>query len=269
MRGRDTRRFDAGSAPRAIEIPEPNTITPGPLQVQRSAPSRYEVPRCSHALAVDAEGGTQRYPEGLAATAIAAVDAAIWDLKAKLLRIPLALLFGRMRDAVPIHGSGGLTNYSDERLTGQLSAWVQPRWLPLGEDEDRQRAGSRSHSRPAGKTRDRRGHPIRRCQRRDSAEQALALAKEFANSGVAWSHRLAAGRRAVRGASHRPVRPLCSCAASATSAFADSAIEHYRGAFENRAMYIPQVTAAGGIAGVIGTGFHTYNVTKRPAECPG
>ena len=34
-------------------------------------------------------------------------------------------------------------------------------------------------------------------------------------------------------------------------------------------MYIPQVTAAGGIAGVIGTGFHTYNVTKRPAECPG
>ena len=33
----------------------------------------------------------------------------------------------------------------------------------------------------------------------------------------------------------------------ATSVLADSAIEHYRGAFENRAMYIPLVTAALGL----------------------
>src|SRR5947209_7549478 len=43
--------------------------------------------------------------DGLAATAISAVDTALWDLKAKILELPLALLFGRFRDRVPIYGS--------------------------------------------------------------------------------------------------------------------------------------------------------------------
>jgi len=46
---------------------------------------------------------------GLTATAISAVDAALWDLKAKLLDLPLASLLGRFRDEVPIYGSGGFT----------------------------------------------------------------------------------------------------------------------------------------------------------------
>lgn len=52
--------------------------------------------------------------DGLAATAISAVDAASWDLKGKLLGLPVAALLGRARDAVPIHGSGGFTTCSDE-----------------------------------------------------------------------------------------------------------------------------------------------------------
>ncbi|MEO7128803.1 MAG: hypothetical protein ABI040_08075 [Rhodoferax sp.] len=70
----------------------------------------------------------------------------------------------------------------------------------------------------------------------------------------------------------------------------DSAMEHYRGDFHNRAMWVPLVTsslsiaasvhghtdfrhgahplrdiayAVAGLAGVIGTGFHLYNVTKQ------
>lgn len=62
---------------------------------------------------------------GLAATAISALDAALWDLKAKLLDLPLASLLGRVRDAVPIYGSGGFTTYSDDRLREQLSGWVE------------------------------------------------------------------------------------------------------------------------------------------------
>lgn len=49
--------------------------------------------------------------DGLAACAISAVDTALWDLKAKLLDLPLAQLLGRYRDEVPIHGSGGFTSY--------------------------------------------------------------------------------------------------------------------------------------------------------------
>src|SRR5581483_159422 len=47
--------------------------------------------------------------EGLAATAISAVDAALHDLKARLLDVPLASLLGCYRNAVPIYGSGGFT----------------------------------------------------------------------------------------------------------------------------------------------------------------
>lgn len=62
--------------------------------------------------------------DGLAATAIAAVDIALWDLKAKLLNLPLVTLLGATRDCVPIYGSGGFTSYSDEQITRQLSSWV-------------------------------------------------------------------------------------------------------------------------------------------------
>jgi L-alanine-DL-glutamate epimerase-like enolase superfamily enzyme len=63
--------------------------------------------------------------DGLAATAISAIDVALWDLKAKLLNEPLARLFGRYRNEVPIYGSGGFTTYSDDEIRAQLSRWVE------------------------------------------------------------------------------------------------------------------------------------------------
>lgn len=77
----------------------------------------------------------------------------------------------------------------------------------------------------------------------------------------------------------------------ATSVLADSAVEHYRGSFENRVMYLPLVVGAlslavsghgvgdqrtgahvvrdtvyaiAGTTGLVGTGFHVYNISKRP-----
>ena len=77
----------------------------------------------------------------------------------------------------------------------------------------------------------------------------------------------------------------------ATSVLIDSATEHYRGAFRNKAMYTPLATSAltllasfhghhdfapkphwlrdtiyalAGLTGLVGTGFHLYNVAKRP-----
>lgn len=72
--------------------------------------------------------------EGLAGCAISAVDSALWDLKAKLLDLPLAHLLGRYRDEVPIYGSGGFTSYDDARLAEQLSGWVEQdgcRWVKM------------------------------------------------------------------------------------------------------------------------------------------
>jgi L-alanine-DL-glutamate epimerase-like enolase superfamily enzyme len=62
---------------------------------------------------------------GLVATAISAVDIALWDLKARLLDQPLAILFGRSRESVPIYGSGGFTSYTETELCAQLSRWVE------------------------------------------------------------------------------------------------------------------------------------------------
>jgi L-alanine-DL-glutamate epimerase-like enolase superfamily enzyme len=61
---------------------------------------------------------------GIAACAISAVDVALWDLKARILDVPLAGLFGTARGRVAIYGSGGFTSYSNGRLREQLSGWV-------------------------------------------------------------------------------------------------------------------------------------------------
>ena len=62
---------------------------------------------------------------GIGSMAIAAVDLALWDLKARLLGLPLCRLMGMAREAVPVYGSGGFTSYSVERLQTQLSGWVE------------------------------------------------------------------------------------------------------------------------------------------------
>ncbi len=62
---------------------------------------------------------------GIAAMAIAAVDVAVWDLRARLIGVPLVTLLGAARDAVPVYGSGGFTSYSIRQLQAQLAAWVE------------------------------------------------------------------------------------------------------------------------------------------------
>jgi L-alanine-DL-glutamate epimerase-like enolase superfamily enzyme len=61
---------------------------------------------------------------GIGSTALSAVDIALWDLKAKLLGVPVVALLGGVRDSVELYGSGGFTSYSDERLAAQLGEWA-------------------------------------------------------------------------------------------------------------------------------------------------
>jgi L-alanine-DL-glutamate epimerase-like enolase superfamily enzyme len=62
---------------------------------------------------------------GITSMAIAAVDNALWDLKARVLGLPLCKLLGMARDRVAVYGSGGFTAYSNDRLAAQLSGWVE------------------------------------------------------------------------------------------------------------------------------------------------
>jgi len=62
---------------------------------------------------------------GVGAMAISAIDLALWDLKARLLDLPLVELLGACRSRVPVYGSGGFTSYSVNRLCEQLARWVE------------------------------------------------------------------------------------------------------------------------------------------------
>ncbi|HWD02047.1 MAG TPA: enolase C-terminal domain-like protein [Amycolatopsis sp.] len=62
---------------------------------------------------------------GLGSMAVAAVDIALWDLKARLLGRPLYRILPAAHDRVPVYGSGGFTNYPLERLVEQLAGWVE------------------------------------------------------------------------------------------------------------------------------------------------
>jgi L-alanine-DL-glutamate epimerase-like enolase superfamily enzyme len=67
---------------------------------------------------------------GLVSMAVAAVDLALWDLKAKLLGLPLDRLLGRCRDRVPVYGSGGFVSLDDEQLAAQLRRWTDELGIP-------------------------------------------------------------------------------------------------------------------------------------------
>jgi len=61
---------------------------------------------------------------GVAGAALSAVDVALWDLRARLLGVPLVALLGRARAAVPVYGSGGFTTDDESVLAADVERWV-------------------------------------------------------------------------------------------------------------------------------------------------
>lgn len=89
----------------------------GPAVLGRDA---MDVPGCWSAMH---RAGRNLGTRGLVGQAISAVDVALWDLKARLLSIPLSSLFGRVRESVPVYGSGGFTSMDQTQLAEQISLW--------------------------------------------------------------------------------------------------------------------------------------------------
>jgi len=122
---------------------------------------------------------------GIGSMAIAAVDSALWDLKAKLLGLPLVSLLGAARESIPVYGSGGFTSYTRERLGEQLGAWAD-----AGMRFVKMKVGRSPQDDPARVRAARRA--IENCQLfvdangAYSRKQALAEAAAFAEQGVAW-----------------------------------------------------------------------------------
>jgi len=123
---------------------------------------------------------------GICSMAISAVDCALWDLKARLIGLPLVKLLGPVRNGAVIYGSGGFTSYSDQQLAKQLSAWAEQGIgsvkMKIGRDakrdRERVRVAREAIGPKAGLYVDANGAY--------SCKQALQQAKAFAEYGVSW-----------------------------------------------------------------------------------
>lgn len=123
---------------------------------------------------------------GLGAMAVSALDIALWDLKAKLLGCSVVSLLGAAATSVAAYGSGGFTSYSDQQLAKQLSGWVENGIrsvkMKIGTDPERDpqrvRAARKAIGADAALFVDANGGY--------TAKQAIALAEQFAESGVTW-----------------------------------------------------------------------------------
>ncbi|MEH6665927.1 MAG: enolase C-terminal domain-like protein [Brevundimonas sp.] len=123
---------------------------------------------------------------GMAATALSAVDCALWDLKARLLDISLADLLGAVRDDVAIYGSGGFTNYDDQRTIEQFGGWA----ADLGCRAFKMKVGSEPRLDPDRIAAVRRAMPHAELMMDANGaldrKQALVLARAAADLGVTW-----------------------------------------------------------------------------------
>jgi L-alanine-DL-glutamate epimerase-like enolase superfamily enzyme len=123
---------------------------------------------------------------GVSAMAISAIDNALWDLRARLLDVPLANLLGRVRNEIAVYGSGGFTSYNDTQLTEQLGGWSRDGFFLV-----KMKVGSHPPDDPrrVRVAREAIGAGVDLFVDANGAYsemQALALAQEFAEQGVHW-----------------------------------------------------------------------------------
>ncbi len=83
--------------------------------------SAWDVPAANEAMTRAVRNAAR---PGIAGHAVSAVDLALWDLKARLLGLPLVHLLGAARTEVPVYGSGGFTTYTDRDQDRQLRGWT-------------------------------------------------------------------------------------------------------------------------------------------------
>ena len=128
---------------------------------------------------------------GVVSHAMSAVDTSVWDLKARLLEVPLATLLGGVHDAVPVYGSGGFTSMSDQQMEKQLSEWVHELGIPrvkikVAEDWGRRERRDLARAELARRVIGADAELFVDANGGYSRKQAVRMARRFSDHGVTW-----------------------------------------------------------------------------------
>jgi L-alanine-DL-glutamate epimerase-like enolase superfamily enzyme len=164
---------DAGTAAVAQKLLEEIVVSSDPMQ---HAATRQRMLRHIRNL-----GET-----GVAMMAVSALDNALWDLRARLLDVPLVSLLGQVRACIPVYGSGGFTSYTEEQLSNQFSGWARDGFssvkMKVGTHPEKDAARVRGARKAIGTD----------CKLFVDANgsytvsQAIDLAHQFSDQGVQW-----------------------------------------------------------------------------------
>ena len=124
--------------------------------------------------------------KGIASNAISAVDTALWDLKAKILEVPLCKLWGMAKENMSVYGSGGFTSYSAKQLASQFENWKKK-----GIEEFKMKVGRfpEKDLKRVEQAREVIGDTLKLFVDANGAysrKQALDFAEHFVNYGVSW-----------------------------------------------------------------------------------
>ncbi len=123
---------------------------------------------------------------GIAMMAVSAIDNALWDLRARLMDLPLVSLLGQVRTGIPVYGSGGFTTYSDQQLSDQLGGWAAKGFssvkMKIGTNPDKDPARVETARRAIGDA----CNLFVDANGAYTVTQALDLAQRFADQAVRW-----------------------------------------------------------------------------------
>jgi len=123
---------------------------------------------------------------GIAMSAIAAVEIALWDLKAKILNMPFVKLLGAVREKIPVYGSGGFTSYSEKQLRKQFENWVGERIsmvkMKIGREPERDETRVKSARKAIGA----KAKLFVDANGAFTPKQALDFAEKFSEQDVRW-----------------------------------------------------------------------------------
>lgn len=123
---------------------------------------------------------------GIAYMALSAVDVALWDLKAKIIGLPLCELIGRRCNGARVYGSGGFTSYTDKQLEDQLGDWADKAFPAVKMKIGREPFRDNERIRVARETIGNKTELFVDANGAFSPKQAMKLAFDFQQYNVTW-----------------------------------------------------------------------------------